>query len=671
MANALTLRFGSDVDAAKAGISSLTTSIASNLASVSGAALTTGRSVQSMVNGTISGFQNMSRAMSIVQASALPVAAGILAVAGALKLVNAITDLAKERLEEYNKIAEQAAAGGVSTDYFQRTAKSAETARISIDDAASALKKFREISAPALGGSGLGRRLDELVDAGNFRNNPGVGQFRIASTDEERYRAMVALITQAAEQGERLAALDLAARFLPPSMLEQLRANAGFLKEMQERADKLAATSIISADDISRAVDLQARLDAAHKTLSEKFKPIQNDLASLGLNYHENWVSIVEDLAQAVVHANALYQALKQVPDWFAKRIGGASVWSSITEATTTPESRAAAERARGITPIGDTSSVSNPDGPEMTAAKNRLRVGLTNPNDVRLAGEQATNVAYGTRQDTSRVPKAPVAASKEGLDQIETLVSRMERANDVLKVELETEGKSNVEKEKGIALAQAAAAARAAQRPLTDEERSNVERLAEAHARLADRLKDVQQAQRQAAEATRYFGNLASDAIGDMIVDGKSATEVFDGLTKMLIKAAIQAAITGQGPLASILGTAPLASAGGNAVGGLAGIFTGLFRAGGGDVKAGQMYTVGELGREMFVPDQDGKIYPIGKGGGGGGPNVSFGDTIINGSGLTQDQLAAAIAQSRNDVLRRVPGIAVGAVAQHQYRNG
>ncbi len=667
MANALTLRFGSDVDSAKAGIASLATSIASNLASVSGAALTTGRSVQSMVTGTISGFQSMSRAMSMVQASALPVAAGILIVAGAMKAMNAITDLAKERLEEYNKIAEQAAAGGVSTDFFQRTAKAADDAKISIDDAAAALKKFRDVSSPALGGSALDQRLDELRKAGNFKANTGVDQFKIASTDEERYRAMVSLITQALDKGERLAALDLAAKFLPPAMLDQLKANAGFLKEMQERADKLAATSIISPEDIARAVDLQARLDAASKTLSEKFKPIQDDLASLGLNYHENWVSIVEDLATAVKHATALYQALKQVPDWFAKRIGGASVWSSITEATTTPEGRAAAEKAHGITPIDSQPAIANSDSPEMTAAKNRLRTGLTNPADVRLAGEQTTNVAYGARQDTSKVPKP--GTDKESLDQIETLISRMERANDVLKIELDTEGKSNVEKEKGIALAQAAAAARAAQRPLTDEERSNVLKLAEAHATLADRLKDVQQAQRAAAEASRYFGNLASDALGDMIVDGKSATEVANGLFKALAKAALQSAFTGQGPLASIFGTAPLASAGSNAVGGLAGMFTGLFRAGGGDVKAGQMYTVGELGREMFVPDQDGKIYPLGKGPGAGGFNFApvFQVDATGADSAAVARLFAGIAAVNNGLEQR----ALAAYREDQRRRG
>lgn len=44
------------------------------------------------------------------------------------------------------------------------------------------------------------------------------------------------------------------------------------------------------------------------------------------------------------------------------------------------------------------------------------------------------------------------------------------------------------------------------------------------------------------------------------------------------------------------------------------------FFRANGGPVEAGRAYTVGEMGREMFVPSQNGQIVPIGRGDGSGG---------------------------------------------------
>ena len=50
-----------------------------------------------------------------------------------------------------------------------------------------------------------------------------------------------------------------------------------------------------------------------------------------------------------------------------------------------------------------------------------------------------------------------------------------------------------------------------------------------------------------------------------------------------------------------------------------LASLFGSAFRANGGPVSAGRPYTVGEIGREMFVPQVDGQIVPIGRGGYGG----------------------------------------------------
>jgi hypothetical protein len=53
---------------------------------------------------------------------------------------------------------------------------------------------------------------------------------------------------------------------------------------------------------------------------------------------------------------------------------------------------------------------------------------------------------------------------------------------------------------------------------------------------------------------------------------------------------------------------------------GGIVELFSGLFRANGGPVSAGQPVTVGEMGRELFVPNADGKVIPIAAGGMGGG---------------------------------------------------
>jgi hypothetical protein len=80
--------------------------------------------------------------------------------------------------------------------------------------------------------------------------------------------------------------------------------------------------------------------------------------------------------------------------------------------------------------------------------------------------------------------------------------------------------------------------------------------------------------------------------------------------------------------------------------------------RANGGPVEAGKAYTVGETGRELFIPDVAGMIVPNDELGGlGGGPNIR----IINtpDPALMGDYLGSAAGEVQiMNVIRRNPGI-------------
>ncbi|WP_238228826.1 tape measure protein [Methylorubrum aminovorans] len=131
--------------------------------------------------------------------------------------------------------------------------------------------------------------------------------------------------------------------------------------------------------------------------------------------------------------------------------------------------------------------------------------------------------------------------------------------------------------------------------------------------------VEDAERAHRRAAEAQRYFGDAATDALTDLAIEGRSATEVFENLTKSILKAATQAALMGTGPLAGLFGSP--ANSNGSGGGILGSLLSGLNptgRAGGGPVKAGTPYTVGESGRETFLPTSPGRIIPNRKMGGG-----------------------------------------------------
>lgn len=92
-----------------------------------------------------------------------------------------------------------------------------------------------------------------------------------------------------------------------------------------------------------------------------------------------------------------------------------------------------------------------------------------------------------------------------------------------------------------------------------------------------------------------------------DAIVSGKSFGSVLGQVAQQLEKAALQAAIFGDGPLASLFGG--VSSGGSGLVGSLMSAIG--FRASGGPVTAGQPYIVGEKQAELFVPNQNGSILP------------------------------------------------------------
>ncbi|MBH5387042.1 hypothetical protein [Bradyrhizobium diversitatis] len=322
--------------------------------------------------------------------AAAPVLLAITAVRDAFKLMGYATELAKEKIAEFNQVTADATATGFSTEFFQRITKSGGEARDRVNDLTEALKRFNDQSTDKLGGSALQKRLDELQKVGNF---PGTA---IGGNDAEgKLRSVVALIDDALQKGQRLAALDLAETAFGPKVAAALRANSGYLADMLQRADAVNKTQLISDEDLGRAQDLQRRMDAAQKILADKWKPVQDDIAKLGMNYHESWVAITEDLASAVGYATQLYSALGKVPDWFANRIGGASVWKSITEATTTPESRKASEDYYGIT--------KDPRDVQMAPATDKLGAALKNYAAVTAAMRQAQDVATAVRGDTSK----------------------------------------------------------------------------------------------------------------------------------------------------------------------------------------------------------------------------------------------------------------------------
>lgn len=313
----------------------------------------------------------------------------------AIKMVGDAWELGAQKLAEYVKISENAAALGLTTDFFQRISKAATDAKQPVDALTSAMAKLRDATSDQLGGTSAQNRLSDLLKAGNFGGNTGVGQLAGANTLEGRFQAISNLIDVAMQKGERLAALDVAKTFLGDAVAGNLAKDSDYLNKMLASANDIKSSDLISQSSIDNAVDLQNRLDAAEKILSQRWHPIQDLLVQGGIAMREVWVNIVEKIAAAVDALGNLLAKLAQVPPWFMQQLNrGATAFMNLT---TTPESRAAAESQFGIT--------SNPADIAMLAAKQKLSSGLGNPANVSANTDQINGIQNKIFGDVSKDP--------------------------------------------------------------------------------------------------------------------------------------------------------------------------------------------------------------------------------------------------------------------------
>lgn len=157
-------------------------------------------------------------------------------------------------------------------------------------------------------------------------------------------------------------------------------------------------------------------------------------------------------------------------------------------------------------------------------------------------------------------------------VDQVNRYIEALEKVNRVLEAERDSIGKSAAERAKAIELARIGV--------VTDEaQKQKIGEITAANVKLREEIEKGKQAERERTDLIRYGGNVAVDAISDLATGASTFEDVMKRLTASLIKAALQAAILGEGPLAGLFG---LSGTGGKA-GGIVGMLFNGFGSGGG----------------------------------------------------------------------------------------
>ncbi|GEP12253.1 hypothetical protein [Methylobacterium gnaphalii] len=714
MAEPLTLSFQADTSRAQSAMASLAASIIGNMASI-GVAMSGGAANTNNFGGTLSGLQaNAQRAAaaigsdvkniasataqaassdkatleSIVRAFTASTVASTTAqqtlrssltattstVSGiigqlpslksllaafiafeAVKLVfesvSASIEAARKHIEEFVQIGRDAQKVGVGSDFFQRATLSAEKYGLTVEQVTQALAAARAASDVRIGEgkdasntSAFSSRLEQNVRAGNL-SAADRRAFDGASDQEAKIRVVLGLIDKLRAESRDLAAFDLAGKFFGPDFERQLRNGVDLTTKLRETLDSSSTTvlgvRIVDPAEIERANQLDAKAKEIAETFASALAPITKDISTATLDTYEAFLKVEEVVARVLKIASDLYVQARDAVREIRNYIATIPYIGVLLEGSSLDIAKA----------IGRGVGVLDPEvqGPQAPLS---VKVRPKGPD------QSATLPSLHSKGGTSPT---------ESLDAVETLINQLEKARDTAKAELDNVAKTNVERETAVALAKAEAAARQDFKTgkrdtegLTQDEIDRTKAAAVAMQSYKDATLDAQQALRQAADTSRFFGQTATDALGQLLIDGRSASDVLDGLIKQLARAALQAAFLGTGPLAGLFGTAPAASAGSNAIGGLLGGVTKLFAANGADVAAGVPVTVGEMGREVFIPKADGKVYPIGAGSVGGGGIDNSRVIRIDARGAqagVADQIVAAISAYDRQAQAALPG--------------
>ncbi len=561
---------------------------------------------------------------------------GLAAAVAGFAFVSSAVEQANAQIERFIALGNNASRAGVGVEFWQRFIEGAKSAKLEAAEVEAMLKSAGKAVMPRFEEEDpIRKRMSDLFDSGYLGNyqSQAMAQYRGAGNNEERIRAAVEAMRELTRLGDRLAAIDLGERLFGSETADLLRSGRLDIEAIAAALDR-QRDDLIKQDEVQQAQEFRDRLNEAYKTINDFFL-VSVALEGSGRAILDTWLGIVEGIALATKNLGTFYNKVQDVQaegakgffgELFGRKAGAvAGILANGYIGTATQIATGAAgavqdgvrDKALGIRTLYD-----KPIGPEQPAPAPGT---LTNaPLPPRRPLDMVMNPEkYGIGVKPSGGSKG----SEGGFDAVETFINGLEKSVAALKAETEAFGKSNAEKAAAINLAKLRETADQQGITLTEAQIAKTKAAAEATATYKDKLQDLEQQERQTADAARHFGNTLSDSLGDAILEGKGLQNILLDVTKMMVRGGLQAMITGQGPLAGLLGTAPAASQGGNAVGGIAGMIASVFRANGGPVTAGRPYTVGEMGQEIFVPDSNGRVMPISRGGlgGMGGPSVQI----------------------------------------------
>ncbi|AWN47645.1 hypothetical protein DK419_16085 [Methylobacterium terrae] len=501
-----------------------------------------------------------------------------------LQAFSAAATAAMAALEGANKIGSESARLGVSTNFYQAWTNSAHALNVEAKDLTASLEKAHQAFIVMQGtekankeGTGGNQSAFELalraqVRAGNTAQ-ANVNRFLGSATDEDKLRTALNIMQDMYNAGKQVAALDLASKLFPDSIVDRIRSGALEFRDLLRTANDLSNPSLVlvKAEDVTRAQELERRLKDAQNTLDDVGRQFNQDMVRAGMTMTDaaiRWKEILAEGARIALDAFRFAQRAGQ-----AFQSGGAGLSSG---APTGGKSLGTLLGEAGPKPAAPTAPVTDP---AMQNALDAMR-GSLNPTNIARAQRQSTAVSNLFFPDKSKPlitgsPSAKSPSSDTSIDAVESFTRSLEKQVAGLKAEAQAFDKSNAEKQKSIQLARAREVADQAGIPLTDAMIERINKAAEAYGNARDKIALMEQAERQAGQASQYMAQTAADGFADILDNARSFSDVLTSIFKQLQRSVIQAIFAGTGPFAGLLGmAAPATASGADSAGGIFGSF-------------------------------------------------------------------------------------------------
>jgi len=444
--------------------------------------------------------------------------AGAVAALAPVLSISAALMKARDAVTDFDKIAKNAKATGLDSDFYQGLIHGADLAGVGVEELNVGMIAFiRNSGLAAVGQGELAGKLKEL-------NPELLKQLQNAKTQEERFRLVADAVKSATTETQKAAIASAAFGRNGARMVELLKNGADGLDAMATEARHLGL--VIDRDVLAKSEEMNDQLSIATRIMDAEFKKALVDLAPV----------LVSTARLAADVAGAIRQIVDAMKGLESKSKAGlletlAEKEANLKKAETSTVAGFILRGADGEGLDRLKGEIAGIKAELKSRAIDELRGGL-NRQTAELQRKPDDIPDEGNGRSTSR-NRAAESALREAAAVKDLIADLQAERNEI--------GMSDVERDRSRALRRAGTAA-------TEEQRQEI-------GRLIGAINVEKEAQQQAADTATFFKDSAFQAFSDLIPTIETGNTALDGFINRLIEAVAQAALLGEGPLAGMFG--------------------------------------------------------------------------------------------------------------------